>query len=203
MWNYKELIAFASAFVAFVLPKLENIKEIILFGSVVRWEADKSSDIDLFFNIENKRDEEAIKRTIKKELSRFYVSKMAETFLFKGIRSKIKVNIGNLEEWELKRSIISDGIVLYGKYKETPQNLKGFVLFNINPVKDIARRNKLIRKLFGRKEKNYSTKGVLENINGKKLSPSSFYVPLENTNQIIKILNEEKINYIFFEFWKD
>ena len=46
--NYKELIAYASSFASFVIPKAE-FDEIILFGSVARNEADKDSDIDLFF----------------------------------------------------------------------------------------------------------------------------------------------------------
>ena len=48
--NYKELIAYASAFVSFVMPKVD-VDEIILFGSVARNEADKKSDVDLFFDL--------------------------------------------------------------------------------------------------------------------------------------------------------
>jgi len=44
--NSKELIAYATAFVSFVLPKIET-DEIILFGSVARKEATEKSDIDL------------------------------------------------------------------------------------------------------------------------------------------------------------
>lgn len=202
--NYeKELVAYATAFVSFALPKLEWIKEIILFGSVARGDATKESDIDLFFNIEKIEHEERIKEIIGKEIDKFYKSKMAEIWFLKGIKNLIKINVGVLDEWKLKRSIISDGIVLYGNYKESPENLKGFVQFNLKPIKDIARRNKIIRNLFGRKEKNYLTKGLVEKLNGKKLSPLSFIVPLENTKDIIRVLEEEKINYTLFEFWTD
>ena len=73
--KYKEQVAYASAFVAFVLPKID-INEIILFGSVAREEASKESDIDLFFNVKTKEDE--TKKIINEELKKFYKSKIAE-----------------------------------------------------------------------------------------------------------------------------
>ena len=197
----KELIAYASAFVSFVLPKLENIKEIVLFGSVAREDASKNSDIDLFFDVE--KDEKKIRNIIEKELNKFYKSRISEVWRLKGIANEIRPNIGNLNEWKLKRSIISEGIVLYGKYKEVPEKMKGFVLFNLTPINNIAKRNNLIRQLFGRKEKNYQTKGIIDEINGKKLSPTSFIIPLEHKNKIIDIFSKEKIDYKLFEAWSD
>lgn len=199
----QELIAYASAFVSFILPKIEGVKEIVLFGSVARGEAEKESDIDLFFDIEKKEDEEKLKKLIKEELKKFYKSKIAGTWFLKGIKNPINVNIGRLEEWKLKRSIISEGISLYGKYKEIPKNVKSFVFFNIEPIKNITKRNRIIRELFGREEENYSKKGILEEINGKRLSASSFIVQKEHAERILKLLGKEKLNYRFFEFWTD
>ena len=54
--KYKELIAYESSFISFILGKIE-VEEIILFGSVARGEADKNSDVDLFFNVLNKENE--------------------------------------------------------------------------------------------------------------------------------------------------
>ena len=124
--KYKELIAYASAFVSFILPKVEA-DEIILFGSSARGEADKESDIDIFFNI--RKEERNTKKIIKVELDKFYKSRIYETFKLKGISNLIKFEIGNLDDWKLKRSIISEGIVLYGKYKEAPKEGKHFVIF--------------------------------------------------------------------------
>src|SRR3989344_649456 len=92
----KELIAYASAFVSFVLPKLENIKEIVLFGSVAREDASKNSDIDLFFDVE--KDEKKIRNIIEKELNKFYKSRISEAWRLKGIANEIRPNIGNLNE---------------------------------------------------------------------------------------------------------
>jgi len=200
--NYKDLIGYATSFVAIVLPKIE-VDEIILFGSVARQEADKTSDIDLFFNIKEKSKEKMISNEIKKELEKFYKSKTAEIWQLKGITNPIKVETGKLDEWKLKRSIISEGIVLYGKYKGVPEKIIGFTYFNIKPIKDITKRNRIIRNLFGREEKTYSKKGTLENLNGKKLSPLSFILPIEHSQKIINFLNKEKIDFSFFEFWTD
>lgn len=198
-----ELIAYAGAFASFVIPKVSEVREIVLFGSAARREAGKESDVDIFFNVEKSEDEERIKKILKNEIDKFYKSKIAETFFLKGIKNAIKMYIGKLEEWKLKRSVISDGICLYGKYKETPEKLKGFVLFNITPIKDITKRNRLIRRLFGREEKEYSSSGILKELNGKKLSASSFIAPIENSQKIIKMLGDEKIDFSFFEFWTD
>jgi len=200
--NYKELIAYASSFTSFVIPKAD-FDEIILFGSVARNEADKDSDIDLFFNIENERKEKDIKKILDKELNKFYKTKIAEIWKLKGIKNHIKFKVGNLDKWKLKRSIISDGIILYGKYKNTPEKTKGYTHFNIKPIKDITKRNRILRKIFGRKEKSYLTKGIINEVNGKKLSPTSFIIPINKSQEIIKILNSEKLDFSFFEFWSD
>jgi predicted nucleotidyltransferase len=193
------LEAYALAFVSFVLPKLKGIDEIILFGSSVREEADETSDVDLFFNSLEKENE----AIIKKELVKFYKSKVAEVFFLKGIKNPINVLVGNLNKWKLKRSIISEGIVLFGKYKSFPENLEGFVLVSIAPIKDITKRNKIIRFLFGREEKTYSKKGLIQELNGKKISPNVFTVPINHSKEIVSFLNKEKIDFNIFEFWSD
>jgi len=200
MLKSKNLIAYASSFVSFILSKIKA-KEIILFGSAARGEADKESDIDLFVNVEDNKKE--IKKTINKEINKFYKSKIADTWILKGIKNPLAVKVGNLDKWELKRSIISEGIVLYGKYKESPEKMRGFSYFNLSSIKNIAKRNFILRKLFGRKEKGYSAEGLLKKTNGKKLSSLSFVIPIEHTQETINLLNANKIDYKFFEFWSD
>ena len=86
----REMIAYAQAFVSFILPKIDA-KEIILFGSVARGEADKNSDIDLFFDVD--KDENKIKEIIKEELNKFYKSKIAESWFLRGIKNNINANV--------------------------------------------------------------------------------------------------------------
>jgi len=196
----KNLMAYASAFVSYILPEID-VDEIILFGSVAREEATENSDIDLFFNAKN--DEDRIKSNIKKKLERFYKTKIYEIWKLKGGTLPIKIEVGNLDSWTLKRSIISDGIVLYGKYKAMPEKTKGFMYFSIKPIKNIAKRNRIIRKLFGRTEKNYFKKSLIDSLNGKKLTPSSFIVPIEKSKETINILSSDRISHTLFEFWTD
>ena len=116
------------------------MNEIILFGSVARGDFGKDSDIDLFFDVNNDNQEEEIKKVLNNELVKFSKSKIAETWSLMGIKNNISIKVGILNEWKLKRSIISEGIVLYGKYKELPNNLKKSVYFNIKPIKNITKR---------------------------------------------------------------
>jgi len=202
-----DLIAYTQSFVSFILKsKLLNnyqIKEIILFGSVARKEADKNSDIDLFININNEKEENKIKKIINKELEKFYKSKFYEIWELKNIKNQFKIKIGILDKWKLKRSIISDGIVLYGKYKSYPKKIKPYLLFTIKPIKNITKRNRIIRNLFGRYEKDYKKQGLLSKLKGKKLTSNAVLIPLQHSNQIIKIFNKEKIDYQVFELWSD
>ena len=197
-----DTIAYAMAFVSFIFPKIDGVKEIILFGSGSRGELSRESDIDLFFDIEGDN-EDNLKELIDKEISKFYRSKIGEVWSLKEIKNPIKVNFGKLDEWKLKRSIISDGISLYSKYKEVPKNMNAYSQFVIEPIKNISKRNKIIRELFGRKEKKFNTEGILKKYLGKKLSATSFIVPLEHSHEIIHLLGKEKVSYTVFEFWTD
>lgn len=198
--NPKNLIAYAQAFASFVMPKIEA-EEIVLFGSTARGEATAESDIDIFFNVKTK--EKEIKKILQEQLIKFQKSYTNEQFRLKGIKNKVIFEVGNLSKWKLKRSIISEGIVLYGKYKENPQDLKGFILFTLKPIKDVTKRNRIIRRLFGRKEKKYSSNGIVADAGGDQLSPTAFIIPLEKSQEIMKMLNAEKADYTLIEFWSD
>ena len=201
--NKIEIIAYTTSFVSFVLKDLNNlVKEIILFGSVARREFDKKSDIDLFFDV-NKEEIKKVENIVKKSLSKFYKSKIHEIWKLKGITKNISIKVGVLDEWKLKRSIISDGIILYGKYKESPKNIKHYLLINHKPIKYITKRNRIIRKIIGRKEKDYNKKGLLEDIEGKIISKRTIIVPIGKSKELIDIFNKEKIDYRMFEIWSD
>ena len=199
-----ELLSYTYDFISQLVDNdkfIPAVRRLILFGSVARGEADKNSDIDLFFDVD--KDENKIKEIIKEELNKFYKSKIAESWFLRGIKNNINANVGKVKDWKLHRGIISEGITLYGKYKEIPESMASFVFFQIEPIKNIARRNKVIRKLFGRKEKKYYNEGAIEQFKGKKYSSSSFVVGKDYMNKIINILRTEKVNYRFFEFWSD
>ena len=199
----KELIAYVGAFVSWLIPNIEA-EEIILFGSAARGDFEKNSDLDIFIDVrENKKKQEEMEKIANKELSIFYKSKIYEIWNLKGIAKDIHLLVGDLNEWELKRSIISNGIVLYGPYKSMPDNTKALTQFVIQPIKNIALRNKVMRALFGRKEKKYTIDGLIVRRGGKKLSPLSFIIPSNHVQEIIRLLNKNKVRYILFDFWSD
>ena len=190
-----ELIAFASAYTSFLLERVSNIKEIILFGSVARGDFDSKSDIDIFVNTNAKLDTE-----IKKVTEQFYKSKIYDIWKNKGVAQNLSVKVGVLEKWELYRSILSDGILLYGKYKgKIPQ--EHYLFITLSSIKKISKRNKVMRKLFGRKEKGYNISGFIEE--KKRMSPTTFFVSQQSSLKVLDFLRKEKVDFRIYECWSD
>ena len=128
--------AYASYFVSYLLNTLNvkdlpNIKAIILFGSAARDEASKESDVDIFIDIKkNKKNFD--KKTAEVE-NNFYKSREALLFKAKGIDNKINIIIGKIDEWkDLKKSIESTGLILYGSYvaSKTEGKKKALIFWN-------------------------------------------------------------------------
>ena len=186
----------------------EKIRGIILFGSVAKKSHDKKSDIDLFFDIKDKNETGLIRNSLRSILKSFEI-KAEKTWGLKGIKLPISFTVGSLEDktWEnIKEEIISAGIVLYGAYKEMPENIKHYSLFYYS-LKNLNRKNKMkfIRKFFGyslkKDRKEYKEKGLLEKIDGLKLGANVVLVPLEEMVKVKNIFNEFKIKYKIMETW--
>ncbi len=199
------LIGYSLSFVSFALPELKNvsIKDIILFGSVARGDFDEKSDIDLFFDLEREEDGKKAERIVATTLKRFYKSRIFETWGLKGIKNEISAKFGVLEKWKLKRSILSDGILLYGKYRQLPKGARHYTLFVFEPIKNVTVRNRIIRKVIGRKEKSYSKEGMLKEMHAVPLSQRVIVVPSEHSNKLLAIFSKEKVDYKMFELWSD
>ena len=52
-------------------------------------------------------------------------------------------------------------------------------------------------------EKVYHSRGVIGEFGGKKISPASFLIPIEKSNEMIKFLRTKKINYEVKEVFMD
>ena len=190
-----ELLAYAHAYISFVLPRIKtNIKEIILFGSVAREDFDADSDLDLFFDLVHEKEVKTLEAELKIIDTKFYSSKIHELWNQKGITLPIAVKAGILNQWELKGSILAEGITLHGKYKS---GLKGesYMLISFTPIKNIAMRNKVMRAMFGRDEKGFKTEGMVTKSGGKKISPTVFLVPLQFSSEVVHFLKREKVNF--------
>lgn len=205
--NYR-LIAYAQDFVSFLLDKLNKdsmkINQIILFGSLARGEAEKGSDVDLFIDTTDEKIEEMIKQIKEK----FYESvKFKKYWKLLGIRNEINCITGKLKEWEdLRRSIIANGIVLFGKYK-SDVNTKPYYLFIVFPGKNRNKNMSVWRGLYGYSQKvgkkNYAKKGLVEEYDGEKLARSVFIIPAEHTQKIQFYLKHHKFKHKILPFWKE
>lgn len=199
------LCAFAYSFVSFLVERINSndIDRIILFGSVARGDAIKESDIDIFIDTKDIN----IKKEISKITDLFYESTIYRDYWkLLDIKNDIKCIVGNLEKWKLKRSIISEGITLYGKTVGEIQG-KLFCLFKTNIVGKAKEKLKIWRKLYGYKQKigkkTYYSKGLIELNNGKKISPGVFILPIAKSKKITDFLKGQKIKYQLIEFCTD
>lgn len=194
---------YASYFVSFLLNTLKNeeidkIKSIILFGSVAQKTATKNSDVDLF--IETFKKSRSLEIKIKQIIEEFYKSREAMLFKVKGIDSKINILIGKLSEWkELKESIESTGIVLYGNY--IPSGTKGrkYAVFFWDNIK--KNRGAFLNKLYGFSMRGKKYSGLVESYGGKKLGKSSIIVPVEYREEIIKLLKHYQVSSKIMEVY--
>ena len=199
------LIAYAMDFASFLMERLEPVKvnSIILFGSVARGDYDKISDVDIFVDIEEKSLSNNFLQNIIED---FYKSiKFEKYWKLLGITNPISCKAGILDEWELKRSILAHGIVLYGPYKgKTGTHYVLFLIEVEGPRKEQVR---VWRKLYGyrqkTKQKTYISPGIVQENGGQKLSPASFLVPGINVQSVVDFLINNQVKYRMMDIWTD
>ena len=196
-----DLIGYAHAYLSFVLPRLKTkVKDIILFGSVARGDFGPESDVDLFFNGITEEEAKKLEWELKSLQKLFTTSKIQELWEQKGITNAITVKAGVLEQWELRGSLLAEGLLLQGKYAGKIAG-EGQMLFSLPAIKNLAKRNRIMRALFGRKEKNFKKKGLVPERGGTKMSPTVFMVPLQFSPEIVGLLRKEKIDFQLREMW--
>src|SRR3989344_1206466 len=192
-----KLISLALNFASFLVGRIE-VKSIILFVSVAKNVFDNESDIDLFIETDKKNTSK-----INNLLELYKKTKDYEKFKLEGIENEIAIKIGKIDEWkELKRSIISGGIVLYGKYHGKPDKLKHKLIFlpNIENIKR-AEKIKVWRKIYGYRQKVGKKVYVFEGLAEKKLGRGAFLVDIEKSQEIRDYFKKNKIKHSFFDVW--
>lgn len=189
------LLAYAVDFTSFLLERinLDNIKRIILFGSVARGEASDESDIDLFIDVNT--DEKGIQKEIYRIISEFVSSvKFGKYWILKDVKNQIKPVIGKLDDWkELKNSIISNGIILYGRFEEVPEKAIHKTLLSWENVKPESKRVLLSKRLFGYRKGKKSYDGLIKKYNGERIGKGILAVPSYNEKIFLKLFKDMKI----------
>ena len=204
MINQKKLIGYAEDFISFLVSGdyLDGytVRNIILYGSVARGDFTKGSDIDFFIDVLNpdKKLEQNTKRALEEFPSSIWFNKWKRL----GIANEINCLSGRLEEWKnLQRSMVSDGIVLYGKYKlETSGDI--VTMFLISRIKPEKKRVFITRKLFGYRKSGKHYSGMVERLGGEKLSSGCFIIPAQFSGKISNHLKEKRIKFRVKEFAK-
>ena len=191
-----DLISYSMDFSSFLIQKIKNrdrIKNIIIFGSVSRAESGEESDIDIFIDI-NKEDPK-LEKEIGQILEEFLDSRKYKSYWkLLGVKNEIKLTIGRLDDWnELKPSIVSNGIILYGKFKSDIKGKHKTLLVWEN-VKPNSKRALLNKQLFGFKQRKKFYLGLLQKHEGERLGKGCIVVPLENSLIFQKFFKRYRIS---------
>lgn len=191
------LIAYAMDFASFLIQKIpdrDKIRNIILFGSVARDEADRASDVDIFIDLakENSSFEETARNTVKA----FKASaKYRNYWKPLGLENDVQLTLGNLSKWkELKPSVIANGIVLYGKFKPEVKEGTHRTFFIWENIKPNTRRVAVNKKLFGHRQGKRFYNGVLQEYGGRRVGKGCIDVPLENANIFQQLFRKYKVS---------
>ncbi len=196
------LRAYASYFVSYLLNNLKgnfNIDKIILFGSVARGDANRESDVDIF--IEVKRKSTIFEKKVNNILDEYYKSREALTFKVNGINNKIHLIVGELNEWkDLKKSIESTGIILYGRYFFAGKGERKYAVIFWDKIG--KNRGAFLNKLYGFKIRNKKYKGFLEKFGGRRLGKSSIIVPIEYREDVLELVKHHKVNAKIIEVYE-
>ena len=192
-----KLIAYAMDFSSFLIQKIkekEKIRNVILFGSVSRDEANKNSDIDIFIDLVN--EDKMIEKEIFDILKKFLDSTKNKNYWRPlGINNEIKLTLGMLEKRkELKSSIISNGILLYGKFKSEIKRGKYNVFFIWENIKPNSKRVLFNKQMFGYKQNKKFYRGLIQKYNGERIGKGCIVASLENSNVFHKLFKKYKIS---------
>ncbi len=204
------IFAYIYDFISFVFENdmKKEIKNIILYGSVASGEFDEQSDIDIFVDVWDSRKKTQIESKIKEQLGKFE-DRAARVWYPRGIKNNFSIIVGNLSsnEWKnLEYDMISNGILLYGKFEKMPEKTQHMVLitFSLNKLKQTDKM-KLIRELYGYESKKngrgYKKTGLLDSCGGIKASSNSVLIPIEKIKEFRKLFSKFKITPQMREIW--
>lgn len=181
------------------LSKIPDIKVIVLYGSFARGEGTSRSDIDLLILTTRSKTQAEIQDKIIEIES--------------GIDMNIQPTIRTITELQktdtgLLQNIFREGKILYLKepadipsallLKQKPFLIYSFGLSKLDQ-KDKARFN---RQLYGQVRKEYTYKGMLSAVGGKKLSAGCVMIPLSQREKIEKFFNKFNVTFEQLKIWK-
>jgi len=181
------------------LSKIEDVKAIILYGSLARGEFTSRSDVDLFIlTTKDKTQKEIHDKIIE-----------LESEIGRNIQPTIRT-ITELQKTDtgLLQNIFQEGKILYLR---EPSDIPSAILLQQKPYliysfqissllqKEKARFN---RQLYEQKIKGYKYKGLLQEIVGQKISAGCVMIPYEQKGKIEKFFKKFKVEFEQLKVWK-
>lgn len=182
--------------------EIKKIQAVILFGSVSQFRATKESDIDLFIDTAApKTVQKALRAKLNAAKEKWHLNSRALEFKLKGIENELSIVVGELEKWkELKQTISSTGIVLYGRYLAKPFKEKAYAIFSWERLGKA--KGAFLNRIYGYKINKKYYPGLIEKLKGFKLGRGTIAIPSNNRQIIIDFLEKYKIDYSMYEVWK-
>jgi predicted nucleotidyltransferase len=181
------------------LSQIEDVKAIILYGSLARGEFTSRSDIDLFIlTTDDKTQKEVEDRVIE-----------IETEIGRNIQPTIRT-IMELQKTDtgLLQNIFQEGKILYLK---EPSDIPSAILLQQKPyliysfqISSLPQKGKakFNRQLYEQTKKDYKYKGLLQELGGQKLSAGCAMIPYEQKERIEKFFKKFKVKFEQLKVWK-
>lgn len=207
MSSKNELIGYALDFVSYLINHSADtdVERVILFGSIARGDFDEESDIDLFIDTSNTN-----LKKMEKKISRlrddYLKTEKAKNWKLKGITNPFSCLVGKLDSkaWaDLKRGMMNNAYVLFGRYKATAEKIYHHTLFSFGPIKPESKRVSFHRRLFGFQKGKKRYPGLAEKYGILKLGTGSLLVPLEQALIVKELFRKQKVAVRVYDVWGD
>ncbi len=181
------------------LSRIEDVKAVILYGSLARGEFTSRSDVDLFIlTTDDKTQKEVEDKVIE-----------LESEIGRNIQPTIRT-ITELQKTDtgLLQNIFQEGKILYLK---EPSDIPSAILLQQKPyliysfqISNLAQKDKarFNRQLYEQTRKGYKYKGLLQEINGQKLSAGCVMIPYMQKERIEKFFKRFKVKFEQLKVWK-
>jgi len=173
------------------IADIKGVVAVILFGSRARGDYDEYSDYDLLVIFE---DEEIMWRNRRKLFENVGKLGLFTQVLIRSIKEFAKT------EPTFRQNVIEQGKILYLRYPfQAPafcENLRPMAIVSYS-MKGLPQTEKMkvIYQLFGKKAKEQSVCGIVEENNGIKLGDGCFMIPTEHLKAITQIMNAYGIKF--------
>ena len=181
------------------LSKIEDVKAVILYGSLARREFTSRSDVDLFIlTTEGKNQKEIYDKVIE-----------LESEIGRNIQPTIRT-ITELHKTDtgLLQNIFQEGKILYLR---EPSDIPSAILLQQKPyliysfqISSLLQKDKVRfnRQLYEQTREGYKYKGLLQEIVGQKLSAGCVIIPYVQKQKIEKFFKKFKVKFEQLKVWK-